>query len=282
MPGHNFQDEAEKPMNHRFLERPRVDRILERAMQSHIVTVIAGEGSGKTYAVNSFLQKTGRKYVWIQLSKQDNQAWHSWENYIRGVARINPEAAKILFDIGFPESDRQYDRYLSLLKDELISPAEPYVLVFDDSHLVTSPSALAHIDRALTIPVSKNTVVFISRAEPAINTLSLLSKGLLTEITLEDLRFTREETDAYFRLHQVFLEEGELARIFDKTEGWALALSLILHEIRTADSGGRSWDRVMRPVRKMEERIFLSMGEKLQKFLVKLSLLEYWPRNLLE
>ncbi|MDR1058134.1 MAG: hypothetical protein LBL43_01175, partial [Treponema sp.] len=36
-----FQVEAEKPMNHRFLERPRVDRILERAMQSHIVTVIA-------------------------------------------------------------------------------------------------------------------------------------------------------------------------------------------------------------------------------------------------
>jgi hypothetical protein len=55
-----FPGEAEKPMNHRFLERPRVDRILERAMQSHIVTVIAGEGGGKTHAVNSFLQNTGR------------------------------------------------------------------------------------------------------------------------------------------------------------------------------------------------------------------------------
>jgi LuxR family maltose regulon positive regulatory protein len=217
----------------------------------------------------------------VQLSKQDNLGWHSWENYTQGVARINPRAAKILFDIGFPESSRQYDRYLSLLKDEIISP-EPYVLVFDDSHLVTSPVPLRHIDRALTVPVSRNTIVIISRTEPAINTVNLLSKGLLAEVTVEDLRFTREETEEYFRLHNVMLEEGELERIFDKTEGWALALGFILHEIKSADSAGQSWDRVMRPLRNMEEDIFASMDDDLQNFLVKLSLIEHWPRNLLE
>jgi LuxR family maltose regulon positive regulatory protein len=281
MSGRDFQGKAEDSINHRFLERPRVDRILEKALQSHIVTVVAGEGSGKTYAVNSFLQKEGRNFIWVQLSKQDNLAWHSWESYTQAVARINPQAAKILLDIGFPESDRQYDRYLSLIKDGIIG-REPYVLVFDDSHLVTDPKALRHIDRALTVPVSQNTIVFISRTEPAINTVNFLSKGLLAEITAEDLRFTREETDGYFRLHNVLLEEEELARIFDKTEGWALALGLILHEVKAGKAGGRSWDRVMRPVKKMEEDIFASMEEDLQKFLIKLSLIEHWPRNLLE
>jgi LuxR family maltose regulon positive regulatory protein len=276
----DFQSKGEDSVNRFFLERPRVDRILERALQSHVVTVVAGEGSGKTHAVSSFLQKTGRIFIWVQLSKQDNLGWHSWENYTRGVARINPRAAKILFDIGFPESDRQYDRYLSLLKDEIISP-EPYVLVFDDSHLVTSSAVLRHIDRALTVPVSRNTVVIISRTEPAINTVNLLAKGNLSEITVEDLRFTREETDAYFRLHRVVLEEGELTRIFEKTEGWALALSLILQEVKAEKAGGRSWDRVMRPIRNMEENIFSAMEEDLRRFLVKLSLIEHWPRDLL-
>ncbi|MDR1430232.1 MAG: LuxR C-terminal-related transcriptional regulator [Spirochaetaceae bacterium] len=279
--GQAFQGKTEDPLHHRFLERPRVDRILEKALQSHVVTVMAGEGSGKTYAVSSFLQKNRRKFIWVQLSKQDNLGWHSWENYTQGVARLNPRAAKILFDMGFPESDRQFDRYLSLLKDEIISP-EPYVLVFDDSHLVTNPVVLRHIDRSLTAPVSKNTVVIISRTEPTISTVNLLAKGLLAEITAEDLRFTMEEMDAYFRLHNVLLEEGELTRIFDETEGWPLALGLILHEIRAADSGGHSWDRVMRPIKKMEENIFSSMEGGLQKFLVKLSLIEHWPRNLLE
>jgi LuxR family maltose regulon positive regulatory protein len=277
----SFQGKSEDSMQYRFLERPRVDRILEIALQSQVVTVVAGEGSGKTYAVNSFLQKYRRNFIWIQLSKQDNLAWHSWENYTQGVARINPQAAKILSDIGFPESDRQFDRYMGLLKDGIIGP-EPYVLVFDDSHLVTSPVTLRHIDRALTIPVSKNTIVFISRTEPAINTVNLLSKGLLAEITVEDLRFTREETADYFRLHHILLEEEELTRIFDKTEGWPLALGLILHEIKAGEAGGRSWDRVMRPIRKMEEDIFSTMEEELQRFLIKLSLIEHWPLNLLE
>jgi LuxR family maltose regulon positive regulatory protein len=281
MPERDHQAKDENSAGRLFLERPRVDRILEKAFQNHVVTVVAGEGSGKTHAVSSFLQKTGRNFIWVQLSRQDNLGWHSWENYTRGVARINPRAAKILFDIGFPESNRQYDRYLSLLKDEMISP-EPYVLVFDDSHLVTSPAVLRHIDRALSVPVSRNTIVIISRTDPAINTVSLLSKGLLAEITAEELRFTREETEAYFRLHNVILEDGELTRIFDKTEGWALALGLILHEVKAADSGGRAWDNVMLPIRKMEENIFSSMEGELRNFLIKLSLIEHWPRNLLE
>ncbi|MDR1506686.1 MAG: hypothetical protein LBI67_06245, partial [Treponema sp.] len=276
-----FQGEINNSTDHRFLERPRVDHVLERALRNHVVTVVAGEGSGKTHAVSSFLQKHRQKVIWVQLSRQDNLGWHSWESYAQAVARINPTAAKILLDIGFPESDRQYDRYLSLLKNEIISP-EPYVLVFDDSHLVTSGPALRHIDKALTVPVSKNTVVIISRTAPAINTVNLLSKGLLSEITVEDLRFTREETGDYFRLHHIILKEKELTRIFDKTEGWALALSLILHELKAGEARGRSWDRVMRPIKKMEENIFFSMEDDLQKFLVKLSLIEHWPRNLLE
>jgi LuxR family maltose regulon positive regulatory protein len=281
MSGRDFQGNTEDSIDHRFLERPRVDSILERALQSHVVTVVAGEGSGKTHAVNSFLRKDRRDTIWIQISRQDNLGWRFWENYTGGIARINPEAANMFYDIGFPESGRQLDRFMGMLKNEIIS-REQYVIVFDDFHLITNPSLLLLLNRVIVSPVSKSSIVFISRTEPAINIVNLLSKGLLTEITVEELRFTREETDGYFRLHNIFLEQEELARIFDKTEGWPLALGLILHEIRAADSGGRSWDRAMRPIRKMEENIFASMGKDLRKFLVKLSLIDHWPRNLLE
>jgi LuxR family maltose regulon positive regulatory protein len=267
--------------NQLFLERPRIDRLLEKALQSHVVTIIAGEGSGKTHAVNSFLQKDPRKIIWVQLSERDNLGWRFWENYTGEAARLNPEAAKILADIGFPESGRQMDRYLGLIKNEIIS-RERYVIVFDDFHFITNPSVLAYLERALPAPVSKNTIVLISRTEPVINTVNLLAKGLLFRITAEDLRFTREETDAYFRLHHISLEKEALERIYRETEGWALALGLILQEIQTDQSAGRNWDRMMQPIRKMEEHIFLSMNRELRKFLIKLSLIEHWPRNLLE
>ncbi|MDR2048583.1 MAG: LuxR C-terminal-related transcriptional regulator [Treponema sp.] len=269
------------PADHRFLERPRVDQILEKAMQTHVLTVVAGEGSGKTHAVNSFLQKKDRQIIWIQLSERDNLGWRFWENYTGGMTHINPEAAKIFTDIGFPESNRQFDRYLGLLKDEIIS-RKRYVIVFDDFHLITNPPILQFLEKAAAAPVSKNTVVLISRTEPAMNTVNLLAKGLLSRVTIDDLRFTREETDAYFRLHNIPLEEEELDRMYRETEGWALALSLILQEIQANGSGERQWDRVILPIRKMEENIFSTMEEELQKFLIKLSLIEHWPRNLLE
>jgi LuxR family maltose regulon positive regulatory protein len=267
--------------NRRFLERPRVDRLLEKALQSHVVTVVGGEGSGKTYAVSSFLRKENRKTIWVQISERDNLGWRSWENYTGAIARLNPKAAKIFVDMGFPESNRQFDRYLGLIKSEIISH-ERYVLVFDDCHLLTNPRVLTRVEQMLTAPVSKNTIVLISRTDLSLNTVNLLAKGLLSQITVDDLRFTREETADYFHLYNVPLEEQELTRIFQETDGWALALSLILQGIKTEAASGHRWDIMMRPVRQMEEHLFFAMEEDLQKFLIKLSLIEQWPRDLLE
>jgi LuxR family maltose regulon positive regulatory protein len=268
---------------------------------------VAGEGYGKTLAVNSFLQKDPRKVVWVQLSERDNLGWRFWENYTGEIARVNPEAAKIYADIGFPESNRQFDRYLGLIKDGIIS-RERYVVVFDDFHLLNSSPVILFLERALSAPVSKNTIVMISQRELAMNTVGFLAKGLLSQITAEDLRFGKEEVAEYFRLHRIFLEQEELDLLCRDTEGWALALGLVLQGIKAGYAGpapggdpagnggigglpgggsggagkGRGWDRVMLPVRKMEENIFSAMGAELQKFLIKLSLIEHWPRNLLE
>jgi LuxR family maltose regulon positive regulatory protein len=267
--------------NQRFLERPRVDRLLEGVLQSHVVTVVAGEGSGKTHAVNSFLQKEGRKAIWLQISERDNLGWRLWEHYTGEVARLNPEAAKIFADLGFPESGRHFDRYLGLIQSEIIS-RERYVIVLDDFHLLTNPRILLFLEHAFSAPVSRNPIVLISRTEPAIHTINFLAKGLLSRLTVEDLRFTREETGAYFRLHDIPLEEEALTRICHETEGWALALGLIVQGIKVNQAGGHSWERLMQPVRKMEEQIFSTMDGELQRFLIKLSLIEHWPRELLE
>jgi LuxR family maltose regulon positive regulatory protein len=248
-----------------------------------VATVVAGEGNGKTWAVNSFLQKDPRKTVWLQLSERDNLGWRFWENYTGEVARLNRDVAKTLARIGFPESSRQFERYLSILRNEVISP-ERYVLVFDDFHLLTSPAVLLHLERALAAPDTKSTIVLISRTEPALNTVGLLARGRLSLVTVEDLRFNEEEIREYFRLHRIPLETEDLSRIAQATEGWALAVDLILQEIKTGsrDREKPAWDRMMIPIRKIEEDMFAGMDGELRKFLIKISLMERWPRNLLE
>jgi LuxR family maltose regulon positive regulatory protein len=279
------QEDLQKniPADRIFLERPRVDRVLEKAFQSHVVTVVAGEGNGKTYAVDSFLRRERRNIIWVQLSERDNLGPRFWENYCGAAARINRKAAKVLAGLGFPESGPQFDRYFTLLKNGIIS-RESYVIVFDDFHLITSAPVLRHLDRSLAAPVSRNTIVFISRTEPLINNVGLLAKGLLSRITAEDLRFNEEEIGEYCRLCQFPAGSDDVSRIYHDTEGWALAVDLILKEMR-AGSGVKEkhvWDQMMNPLRKIEEDMFAGMDRELQKFLIKLSLIEQWPRNLLE
>jgi LuxR family maltose regulon positive regulatory protein len=321
MPAQNFRKTMlPLPGGGVYLERPRMDRLLDSAFKSNVVTVVAGEGSGKTYAVNSYLQRNSPQVIWVQLSERDNLGWRFWENYTGEIARLNPEAAKMIADIGFPESNRLLDRYLDLIKNEIISH-ERYALVFDDLHLLTNPAIYRYMEQTLTARVSKNTIVLISRTETSINTVNLLARGLLSQITAEDLRFTREEVGAYFALHNIILSAEEIEYVYSETEGWALALGLILQGIRTElfeeepvkrplsasrpdDFQGKSLDRmpanggdkkrqamkapawnrdkVMLPIQDMEEKIFAAMDGELQKFLIKLSLIEHWPRNFLE
>ncbi|MDR1576197.1 MAG: LuxR C-terminal-related transcriptional regulator [Treponema sp.] len=264
-----------------FLERPRVDAVLAEACKSHLVTVIAGEGTGKTHAVYSFLQRDNRRVVWIQFSERDNQPSHFWENYAGEIARLSPEAAKIMREIGFPETQRQADRHGAMVKSGIVS-RDPLVLVADDIHLVTNPVVLNYIEHLFSAPISKSTGVLISRMQPGINTLNFLAKGLLSIVTVDDLRFTEEETEAYFRVNDLFLDREEIRRIWRETEGWAMAIGLILREIKVRQDEHRRWDRVMLSLRKMEENIFSAMSAELQKFLIKLSLIEHWPRALLE
>ncbi|MDR1388373.1 MAG: LuxR C-terminal-related transcriptional regulator [Treponema sp.] len=291
MADEEIRTEIQKPL---FLERKRVNALLAEALKSRIVTVIAGEGSGKTHAVNSFLQKNSRRAVWLQLSERDNIPWHFWENFEGEIRRLSPRAGMIMREIGFPETPHQRERHAALIKSGIVSD-EPFIFVMDDLHLLTNPVILSYIEHNFSLPIFRNPNVLISRSESGagLNTLNFLSKGLLSTITIDDLLFTEEETAEYFSLNRIFLGQEEINRIWCETEGWAMALGLILREIQTgqgipAQSAGsrfspvRNWDQVMFSLRKMESRIFSAMSPKLQKFLIKLSLIEHWPLVLLE
>ncbi|MDR0597886.1 MAG: helix-turn-helix transcriptional regulator, partial [Treponema sp.] len=85
-----------------YLERSRIDALLEKVVQNPLVVVVAGAGYGKTYAVYSFLRKYKAQISWMQLSERDNIASRFWENFIAGVASANPGAAFRLEKIEFP------------------------------------------------------------------------------------------------------------------------------------------------------------------------------------
>jgi LuxR family maltose regulon positive regulatory protein len=268
--------------NQTFLERPRLNVLLEGALQNPVLMVTAGPGCGKTQTVSSFLHDYDAEVVWMPLSPEDNQGWHFWEHYTGVVGQIRGDLGARLRELSFPETLQQFDRYMTLFYDET-RPRRKYITVFDDFHLIREPVILRFFERILAAPPPDAAMILISRTEPALNMVPLLCRGILARLTMDDLRFSREELERFFHLQNISLSGEELDQIHRNTEGWALAVDLIAGDLKTRKAGAAGYTPFLkRSFRKMEDTLFSAMGEEEQKSLVKLSLLDYWPRELLE
>ncbi|MDR1617606.1 MAG: helix-turn-helix transcriptional regulator, partial [Treponema sp.] len=270
------------PGNQVYLERPRVDRLLEQAVQNPVVVVNAGAGYGKTHAIYSFVRKCNIPTIWMQFSERDNVGERFWENFVSAIMMVNKKAAVKLEKIDFPETDRQFKRYLEIPLMES-PPSLRCIFVYDDFHLVQNRAVLRFMERSITAPFPGITSVLISRAEPAINLVKLLSRGLLGRITEEDLRFSQEETVEYFRIQNIHPSPQTAASIYHDTEGWAFAIHLAGLSLRNAPSGASYIPQAMRSniFKLMESEIMSVLLADMRKFLIKLSLVDHLTPELL-
>ena len=258
------------------LERKRIHALLENAVQNSVLLITAGGGYGKTYAVNSFLRKKNKTAVWISLSERDNDPLHFWESVIKAVSFHSPRTGKYLEEIGFPESHNQITRCFSILSGTIQRKKE-YVIVADNFHVINEKSILDFAGVFLASPYPRKAVILISLREPELNTMGLLSKGLLSRITANDLRFNEEEISSYFHLRNIRVSPEEAKKIFTDTEGWILAISLVAEEMK---SSGKKYTRCLLhegSIRDMIDTLFASIPASYQRFLVTISFFNQWP-----
>jgi LuxR family maltose regulon positive regulatory protein len=269
--------------NQIYLERPQIDRRLEKAVQNPVVVVCAGAGYGKTHAVYSFVRKSKALTIWMQFSERDNISERFWENFVASVATANKTAAAKLEKIDFPETDRYFERYLEIPMANP-PPAEHLIFVYDDFHLIRNKAVLRFMERSVTSPFPTITSVLISRAEPDINLVKLFSKGLLGRITEEDLRFSREEMVEYFRIQNIRPSPQAISSIYHDTEGWAFAIHLAGLSLKNAPPGAGYVPQAMRSniFKLIESEVMAVISADLQKFLIKLSLIEHLVPDLLQ
>jgi LuxR family maltose regulon positive regulatory protein len=292
MTGRIFAGESAHPSRFpgRF-DRPRLHKILKAALKIPLVSVVAGQGYGKTYSVYSFLENYSAITIWIQLSERDNAPECYWENVCACIALRNPELGKGLLGIGFPETDQQFDSFYAMvsqatktLRHSTGDRELQRVLVYDNFGLIQDAATLRFFDRTLAFPIPNTSVILISRNEPRVKTQALLSKGLLFKIAAEDLRFNQEEIVGYFAMRNIKISREDAARLYQDTEGWPQVISLIAQDLTKHSAAEFHYtpELVKIPLFEMIDRSFFSsLDTDTRKFLIKLSLGDHWPLELL-
>lgn len=209
--------------------RPRLVERLVRGTRGKLTVVSAPPGFGKTSLLADWLSTANRQRVaWLSLDAADDNPPAFWQNVVRALAAVEPAisdgpALELLEGPQLPSVEGP----LTLVLNVLASGGEDVWLVLDDYHVIQAAEIHAGMAFLLDHAPRCLHVVLASRVDPPLQLSRLRTRGELTEIRAQDLRFTAGEAAAFLNESMdLGLTEREVNALETRTEGWAGALQL--------------------------------------------------------
>ena len=220
-----------------ILPRPRLFALLDEARERQIIWVSGPPGCGKTTAIASYLDHAGLDGLWYQLDEGDGDV-ATFFYYLGAAVEAVGRGAPL--PVLTPERHSALAvftrRYFEVLYGRL---KPPFVLVVDGYHEVAPFSPFHQVVRdALSALPAGCTVIVLSRGDPPPELVRLRANRAIASIGWDALRLTREESDAIAQHRRRRLEPALLGRLYEKTQGWAAGLVLMLEQERTSGAFG--------------------------------------------
>jgi len=210
------------------IERPRLLQKLLGTEYRKLRLITAPPGYGKTTLVTSWLPSLDQSIAWISLDENDNEPLQFAVYLIRALEQADGEPSSVWELLQFPHPPTLHTIVIHLI-NEICSRHQPVVLVLDDYHVIQNPE----IDEAFSyflanLPGSLQ-IVLISRHTPGFSLSSIRVRQQMIEEDSNDLRFTLEETQAFFEnAARTRFTPDEIAEIEKRTEGWIAGTQLAL------------------------------------------------------
>ena len=211
-----------------LIVRAELQELLQSGLGAKLCLLNAPAGSGKTTLLAQWCATSGGgRVAWVSLDEGDNDPTRFWTYVVEALRTVEPALGSGSLDaLGRPSADL-YRAVLPGLLNELSTSASPLVLVLDDYHLQTNQAchrALAFFLEHLPAGVH---VVLSGRSDPPLPLPRMRVSGDLAEIRVGDLQFTGEEAlELLNGAMGLQLAADDVARLAERTEGWAAGLYL--------------------------------------------------------
>jgi LuxR family maltose regulon positive regulatory protein len=214
------------PVRPEYVSRPRLRAILEKGLQRKLTLLSAPAGYGKTSLVSAWASRVDIPCAWISLDRYDNDLLRFLGYLTASLGTIRVEVDKSFLQPSHPEPDAFNDCLVSLI-NQVTAASHPFILVLDDYHHIQNEQVHQVVmDLLNNLPANMHLLI-LSRIDPPLRLAKLRAMGALCEIRAEDLRFNQVEALAFFNHSmKLGLEDGEVASLIAKTEGWIAGLQL--------------------------------------------------------
>jgi ATP/maltotriose-dependent transcriptional regulator MalT len=197
--------------------------------ETRVTLVAAAPGSGKTSLLSEWHadRRESRPFAWISLDAADNDLVRFWDGVFAALQTIAPEIGSSAQAALHSPGTTVPDHVLPLLINDLAELTGPVVLVLDDYHLIENGEIHAATELLVERLPSTAQLVISTRSDPPLPVSRLRARGQLIEIRGGDLRFNMAEAGAFLNdVVGLDLDTDEIARLHERTEGWAAGLQL--------------------------------------------------------
>jgi LuxR family maltose regulon positive regulatory protein len=188
--------------------------------------VSAPPGSGKTVLLRSWIDAAGlaERAAWVPVGRDEHDPQRLWLSVLGALRQTAPGSQLVRELTAAPDLDG-WAMVERLLKD--LAPLDERLwLVLDDVQELGSDQARRQLELLLMRAPPELRFVLATRHDVRLGLHRLRLEGELTEVRADDLRFSLAEARELLAAAGVGLTDPALARLVDRTEGWAAGLRL--------------------------------------------------------
>ncbi|MFD8811625.1 LuxR C-terminal-related transcriptional regulator [Streptomyces sp. NPDC059627] len=209
------------------IQRHDLMAALNRAVRKPVTIISAPAGTGKTSLLRAWADQPGQglrvAFTTVRPGQHDMQLfWLTMLGAIRTSAGTGEDGAQLPPVIPGSGGSAMMDKVLA----ELAESCDPFVLVIDDLHELSSPEAAEQLTAFLTRLPSGVRAIVATRHDLPLRLHKLRLAGDLAEIRAAQLRFTEHETRRLLTAAGITVPEPVAAMLHQRTEGWAAGLRL--------------------------------------------------------
>jgi ATP/maltotriose-dependent transcriptional regulator MalT len=219
-----------------FIERPRLNILLDKAVDGFLVNIKAASGYGKTQTILNYLANRQMLAFWFRAKEKHNDADCFWDSVVSEVEKFDKRSSVALSAAGFPHTSKNYDKYRKIIAESIPTPGK-FAIVIDDAQALTNPDVIDYLEMVLEFTISSGCLCFvIGRRDCDLDLSEYSEYNTLFEINETELAFTPHEIRQYLLDRGIQLDSDEYWRIYADTQGWPYAINRLSKLLLNAET----------------------------------------------
>ncbi len=211
-----------------YLPRPH---LLERLkINSHlpVILVSAPAGYGKSVLISQWLEKQN-DYGWLSLDESMNDPSTFISYFTDALCSVSAAKLNGLKNWEQETHFLSWEAIIDKIVNTLNALKEPTRLILDDYHLIRNQEIHKLMDAIIHEDIQNFRLVIITRRDPPLRFRGLRLYHKMLDLRAQELRFDQHDIRKFLAKERIItFSDDELSELIVRTEGWILAIRIIL------------------------------------------------------